>query len=75
MGMTWHRITYDRADWDFFDQLNSPATCSCGEKWAEGMYAIGHAYSANAILEEALEKKYDELDDYVAELVATGSIQ
>ena len=53
-GFGWHRITFDRPDWDLFDKLNSPATCSCGEQWTEAMFAICHAYSANAVLEESL---------------------
>jgi hypothetical protein len=45
--------------------MDTPAQCSCGESWDQGVYAVGHAYSANAILEERLST-------YLTALVEVG---
>jgi hypothetical protein len=62
----WHRITLDDSSMNPF---NAPARCSCGGSWAEGAFAIGHAYSANAILEDELWTAYDKLDEDFGEFV------
>lgn len=47
----YHRITIDR-EHTIAGLLYEPATCSCGERFDEASYAIGHAYSANSRLED-----------------------
>ena len=49
----WHRPAFKGVH-SLMSLMDTPAQCSCGESWDQGIYAVGHAYSANAILEERL---------------------